>query len=83
MHCPKMTTTLQGLTFPAKEADQDQANYRVTLQKTMTHKFFRIMKLYGSCRLKIQHDQVLELNYRIEKCPNIIIVQEIPADDVN
>lgn len=59
-----------------------KAKYKVTLKKDVFLKFFHILKLPGVCLLKVNHDEMLEMEYSLEKSPYISVVLETPARNI-
>jgi len=76
-----MRTEVNNKHYNAKfnEVSDMKAKYRVTLKKEVFMKFFHILKLPGVCLMKINHDEMLEVEYSLEKSPFISVVLETPA----
>jgi hypothetical protein len=52
----------------------------VDLKKEVFAKFFSILKITpGSAVLKVDHKKNLEMEYTIDKCPNIRVIMETPS----
>jgi hypothetical protein len=60
-----------------------RGKYRVDLKKEVFAKFFSVLKITpGSAVLKIDDKKNLEMEYTIEKCPNIKVIVETPSRSI-
>ena len=60
-----------------------KGKYKVDLKKEVFAKFFSVLKINpGSAVLKLDHKKNLEMEYTIEKCPNIRVIVETPSRSI-
>ena len=64
------------------DASNMKEKYKVVLKKEVFLKLFQITKLDGSCIIKISHNQMIELDYALEKCSFINVVLETPSRNI-
>ena len=64
-----MKTNVTNRCFPAKPKDQTEirSKYKVSLKKEVFIKFFMILRLAGQGLIKMNHKQVIEMEYTLEK----------------
>lgn len=76
-----MKTNVSNKGYPAKPKDQSEirSKYKVSLKKDVFLKFFMILKLSGSGLIKLNHKQVIEMEYTLDKCPFLSLVLETGA----
>jgi len=76
-----MRTEVLNKEFQAtyNEVSDMKEKYKITLKKEVFLKFFSVLKLPGSCFMKINHNSMLEINYSLEKCPFINVLMETPS----
>ena len=53
-----------------------------SLKKEVFMKFFMILKLAGYGVIKLNHKQIIEMEYTLEKCPYLSLVVETGARTV-
>lgn len=60
-----------------------RGKYKVDLKKEVFVKFFSVLKITpGSAVMKIDDKKNLEMEYTVEKCPNIRVIVETPSRSV-
>jgi hypothetical protein len=60
-----------------------RGKYKVDLKKEVFAKFFSVLKITpGSAVMKIDDKKNLEMEYTVEKCPNIRVIVETPSRSV-
>eukprot|EP00347_Sterkiella_histriomuscorum_P007817 403347449 len=79
-----MRQTVQNRGFPAvfTEISEMKGKYKVCLKKEIFQKFFSILKISGSAVLKINHKEILEMEYTLDKCPYIQVIFETPSRSI-
>jgi hypothetical protein len=57
-----------------------RGKYKVHLKKDVFTKFFSVLKINpGTAVMKIDHKKLLEMEYTVDKCPNIKVILETPS----
>ena len=60
-----------------------KGKYKVDLKKEVFAKFFSILKINpGTAVLKLDDKKTLEMEYTVEKCPNIKVILETPSRSI-
>ena len=60
-----------------------RTKYKVDLKKEVFSKFFSVLKITpGTAVLKIDHKKTFEMEYTIDKCPNIKVIVETPSRSI-
>ena len=60
-----------------------RGKYKIDLKKEVFAKFFSVLKITpGSAVMKIDDKKNLEMEYTVEKCPNIRVIVETPSRSV-
>jgi hypothetical protein len=79
-----MRTDVLNKEFEASynEISDMKEKYKVALKKEVFMKFFSILKLPGSCVIKISHNSLIEMDYSLEKCAFINVLLETPARNI-
>lgn len=81
-----MATQIKNRDYYAKlpaSAGGDESSfkdsYQVSLKKEIFAKFFQILKLQGSATIKLNHKEMIEMNYTIEKNNHLMLLLETSA----
>lgn len=80
-----MRAAVTNRSFQGIYADETnmRGKYKVDLKKEVFAKFFSILKITpGSAVLKVDHKKNLEMEYTIDKCPNIKVIMETPSRSI-
>ena len=79
-----MKTSVVNKQFSANFNDSSnmKAKYNITLKKEVFQKFFSVLKLQGQSAIKINHNNLIEMEYVLEKCPFITVTLETPARNI-
>ena len=76
-----MKTNVTNRGYPAKPKNMEElkSKYKVSLKKEVFLKFFMILKLQGQGLIKMNHKQIIEMEYTLDKCPFLSLVLETAA----
>ena len=76
-----MRANVTNRSYPAKAKENTdiRAKYKVALKKEVFLKFFQILKLGGQGLMKMNHKEVIEMEYTLDKCPFLSLVLETTA----
>jgi len=80
-----MKASVTNRSFQGIYADETnmKGKYKVDLKKEVFAKFFSVLKITpGSAVLKLDDKKNLEMEYTIEKCPNIRVIVETPSRSI-
>ena len=59
-----------------------KAAYHVTLKNEMFSRFFSVLKVAGAAQMKINDNDMIDMDYVVEKCPHITMFIETNARSV-
>lgn len=76
-----MRTMATNRAYPGKAKDESnlRPKYKVQLKRDTFMKFFMILKLQGQGLMKMNHQQSIEMEYTLDKCPYLSLVLETAA----
>ena len=80
-----MKAAVTNRTFSGIYLDETnmKGKYKVDLNKEVFSKFFSVLKITpGTAVLKIDHKKNLEMEYTVDKCPNIKVIVETPSRSI-
>lgn len=79
-----MKTVVLNKVFVANfnDASNMKEKYNITLKKDVFMKFFSVLKLPGQSAMKINHNNLIEMDYVLEKCPFISVTLETSARNI-
>ena len=80
-----MKASVTNRSFQGIYADETnmKGKYKVDLKKEVFAKFFSVLKITpGSAVLKLDDKKNLEMEYTVEKCPNIKVIVETPSRSI-
>ena len=77
-----MRAQVTNRTFSGIYADETnmKGKYKVEMKKEVFAKFFSVLKITpGTAVMKVDDRSKVEIEYTVEKCPNIKVIVETPS----